>query len=138
MSVGDMLLSLAYSTTTVATTSTSTLINLNENINNSASGLGNTNTNTRCVGTTCTSATLNNTTLSNSIISMQPTGGQSTFTSEDLSMSQGVPSTAPAPTSTFQDILLNIKNILLKILDYLRPFGGVNPKAIQTSDMNVE
>jgi hypothetical protein len=61
-------------------------------------------------------------------VAIEPTA-QQTFTSGDLGGS-GSYSYVPGNTSTFQQILGNIKNVLLGMLSYLQPFRGNVPGQI--------
>ena len=58
----------------------------------------------------------------NNVYSPTPTS-QETFRSGDLAQSPGAQTYSPQQLSTFQSILANLKTIVLRILDYLRPFG---------------
>jgi hypothetical protein len=149
-SISDLLLSMAAASSSAVTPGTSTPLSLNGDIGNAANGLAgnppqgnaNTNVNAHCVntpgGTLCPQGAPTNDLLGGSITSMQPGNGQNTFTSADMGGASAQSGTVPGQTSTFQQVLANLQVVLVKILSYLKPFGGVNPHTVQTTDMSAE
>lgn len=63
---------------------------------------------------------------SGTIVSMQPITAQQTFTSQDL---QYTATRTNAPTTLTWRVLENMKQILLRALEYLKPFGGFEIRA---------
>lgn len=102
---------MAYANPTAVDIATATPIVLNQNIGDIASALGN---------QASQSGTMQ-TPLFGTVI-LQGTAAQQTFTSNDLAYSPGFYS---SQSSTF-GILENMKQALIRALNYLKPFGGIS------------
>lgn len=113
----DLINAIANPTTTTAypaTTATGSPVTLGSNLGNTVALHG-------------TNVSLNGATQGSSTYALSP-GGTQTFVSDDLSKTPTSLSSMPPVTSTFA-VLENIKQVLLAVLQYLKPFGGVTPHA---------
>src|SRR5262249_44448315 len=59
-----------------------------------------------------------------------------TFVSQDLSQTPAVPRYAPQPVISSFAFLQNVKQVLLSIFLYLRPFGGTTPNVALQENAN--